>query len=291
MSEALFTGVCTALVTPFINGSINYPMLQQLIQRQIHAGIEAIVIAGTTGESAALTDAEKITLFRNAKEYAGNQCLILAGTGSNSTEHAIVLSKAAEEMGVDGLLCVSPYYNKATPDGLYLHYRAIAESVRIPVVLYNVPSRTGMDISVSSCRQLAQIPNIVGIKEASSDITKTARILHECPEDFSVWNGNDSMTVPSISLGCKGVISVLSNLYPGKMQMMAKAALSGDYATAAVLQLEMMSMIDLLFAEVNPVPIKAAMKCIGFDCGSCRLPLSDASEKLKSKISDALRNE
>lgn len=291
MSEALFTGVCTALVTPFVNGSINYPMLQQLIQRQIDAGIEAIVVSGTTGESAALTDAEKITLFRRAKEYAGNQCLILAGTGSNSTVHAIALSKAAEEMGADGLLCVSPYYNKATPDGLYLHYRAIAESVRIPVVLYNVPLRTGMDISVSSCRQLAQIPNIVGIKEASSDITKTARILHDCPEDFSVWSGNDSMTVPSISLGCKGVISVLSNLYPTKMQMMAKAAISGDYATASALQQEVMPLIDLLFAEVNPVPIKAAMKCIGLDCGSCRLPLSDASEKLKAQLSDALRNE
>ena len=212
MRKPLFTGACTALVTPFLDGKVNYPMMEQLLRRQIEAGIPAVVIAGTTGESPTLSDNEKIELFRRCKEYAGNACKIIAGTGTNSTKHAISLSVAAEEAGVDALLVVSPYYNKSTPDGLFAHYLSIAHAVSLPLILYNVPTRTGVDIPVSVYQRLARVPNIIGVKEASSDITKIARIKLACGPDFSVWSGNDDQIIPVLSLGGSGVISVLSNL-------------------------------------------------------------------------------
>lgn len=284
MQKPFFTGACTALVTPFLGGKVNYPMLEQLLHRQMEAGIESVVICGTTGESATLSDCEKLKLFRRAKECVGDRCLILAGTGSNSTDHAVALSVAAEETGVDGLLVVSPYYNKATPMGLILHYSAIASQVHIPVIPYNVPSRTGLDMPVSVYRELAEIPNIVGIKEASADITKIAQIRSECPASLSIWSGNDDQAVPVMSLGGQGVISVVSNLLPEKTQAMAKAALDGDFDTAAAIQIELLPLIRLLFAEVNPIPVKAAMKLIGYDCGDCRLPLSPPSDELLEKL-------
>lgn len=274
MRKPLFTGACTALVTPFENGKVNFVMLEKLLARQIHAGIEAVVICGTTGESPTLSDTEKLELFRRAKAYAGDNCAIIAGTGSNSTEHAVALSQAAEAMGVDGLLVVSPYYNKATPSGLVEHYSAIAGSVHIPIILYNVPSRTGVDIPVSVYQQLSRIPKIAGVKEATADITKIATIKASCSPDFAVWSGNDDQIVPVMSLGGAGVISVLSNVEPVKTQAMAKAALDGDFDTAAALQIELLPLIELLFSEVNPIPVKAAMKLIGYDCGDCRLPLT-----------------
>lgn len=289
MKNILFTGACTALVTPFLNGNVNYPMLEQLIRRQIDAGIRAIVICGTTGESPTLSDSEKLEMFRRAKRYAGNDCLILGGTGSNSTEHTLSLSRAAEETGVDALLVVSPYYNKATPEGLIAHYSAVASAVHIPVVLYNVPGRTGVDIPVPVYKCLAQIPNIVGVKEASSDITKISKILASCPKDFTVWSGNDDQAAAVMALGGKGVISVLSNVAPAETQAMALAALDGDFDTAADLQLRLLPLIEMLFSEVNPIPVKAAMKLIGYDCGDCRLPLTPISrenyEKLKRLLS------
>lgn len=288
MQKPFFTGACTALVTPFLGGKVNYPMLEQLLHRQMEAGIEAVVICGTTGESATLSDCEKLKLFRKAKECVGDRCLILAGTGSNSTDHAAALSAAAEETGVDGLLVVSPYYNKTTPMGLILHYSAIASQVHIPVIPYNVPSRTGLDMQVSVYRELAEIPNIVGIKEASADITKIAQIRSECPASFCVWSGNDDQAVPVMSLGGQGVISVVSNLLPEKTQAMAKAALDGDFDTAAAIQIELLPLIRLLFAEVNPIPVKAAMKLIGYDCGDCRLPLSPVSDELLEKLKTLL---
>lgn len=289
MKKPIFTGACTALVTPFLNGKVNYPMLEQLLKRQIDAGIEAVVICGTTGESPTLSDVEKLTMFRRAKDYAGNQCTIIAGTGSNSTEHAIALSKAAEEVGADALLIVSPYYNKATPDGLYTHYSAIAGAVHTPIIVYNVPSRTGVDIPVEVYRDLAQIPNIAGVKEASTDITKIAKIKAACPPDFAVWSGNDDQVVPVMSLGGLGVISVVSNVAPVETQAMAQAALAGDFDTAAALQIELLPLIGLLFCEVNPIPVKAAMKCIGYDCGDCRLPLTELSKENLEKLETYLR--
>jgi len=287
MKKPLFTGACTALVTPFHNGKVNYPLLEQLIRRQIDAGIRAIVICGTTGESATVSDSEKLELYRRSKAFAGNDCLIITGTGSNCTEHAVTLSKAAEDLGADALLVVSPYYNKATPDGLLLHYSAVASAVHIPVIVYNVPTRTGVDIPVSVYRELSRIPNIAGVKEASSDIVKIAKIKAACP-DFAVWSGNDDQAVPVMSLGGAGVISVLSNVLPMETQAMAKAALDGDFDTAAALQIRLLPLIEALFCEVNPIPVKAAMNLIGFDCGECRLPLTSMGEENRNKLKKVL---
>ena len=284
MKKPLFTGVCTALVTPFYDGKVNYPMAEQLLRRQLDAGIQAVVLAGTTGESPTLSDYEKLELFRRSKQYTGDDCMIIAGTGSNSTEHAVKLSIAAEKAGADALLLVSPYYNKANTDGLYAHFSAIANAVSIPVIVYNVPSRTGVDIPVSEYARLAQIPNIAGVKEASTDIKKITKIRAECPEDFAVWSGNDDMVVPTVALGGKGVISVLSNVLPVEAAAMTEAALAGDFEAASALQCSLAPLIELLFCEVNPIPVKAAMKCIGYDCGGCRLPLTGLSQEHLQKM-------
>lgn len=289
MKNPLFTGACTALVTPFLNGKVNYPMLEQLLKRQMEAGIRAVVICGTTGESPTLSDSEKLEMFRRAKQYVSEDCLIIAGTGSNCTEHAVALSKAAETVGADALLVVSPYYNKATGEGLLAHYSAIAGAVHIPVIAYNVPSRTGVDIPVEVCRCLAMIPNMAGIKESSTDVRKVTKIRAECPRDFAVWSGNDDLAAAVIALGGQGVISVLSNVAPVETQALAQAALDGDFDTAADLQTRLLPLIEVLFSEVNPIPVKAAMKLIGYDCGDCRLPLTPMSrencEKLKKLLS------
>ena len=288
MKNVLFTGACTALVTPFLNGEVNYPMMEQLLRRQIEAGIRAVVICGTTGESPTLSDSEKLELFRRAKKYAGERCMIIAGTGSNNTEHAVALSKAAEAAGADALLVVSPYYNKATPEGLVTHYTAVAAAVHIPVIIYNVPSRTGVDIPVNVYRCLAQIPNIAGVKEASTDIARILRIRAVCPEQFAVWSGNDDQAAAVISLGGCGVISVLSNILPVEMQALAQAALDGDFDTASDLQIRLLPLTEALFAEVNPIPVKAAMKLTGYDCGDCRLPLTTASSDTVKKLKKLL---
>ncbi len=284
MKESLFTGACTAMVTPFINGKINYPMAQLLLRRQIEAGIPAVVLAGTTGESATVSDEEKIELFRKCKDYAGTSCKIIAGTGSNSTQHAVQLSKEAENAGADALLVVSPYYNKSTPEGLYAHYMTIAHAVNIPIIVYNVPGRTGLDIPVSVYQRLSKIPNIIGVKEASSDITKISKIRNLCGPDFSVWSGNDEQIVPVMAMGGSGVISVISNLIPTEVVALCNAAASGDFGTAAMLQCRFQPIIELMFCEVNPIPVKAAMKLIGFDCGDCRLPLSKLSQDNMIKL-------
>ena len=288
MNDPLFTGTCTALVTPFLNGQVNYPMMEQLLRRQLESGIRAIVIAGTTGESPTLSDAEKIEMFRRAKYYVGDRCQIISGTGSNSTVHTIELSIAAQKVGADALLVVSPYYNKATPNGLVAHYTAVAEAVHLPIIIYNVPSRTGVDIPVSVYKTLSSVPNICGIKEASTDISKVLRIRAACGNALAVWSGNDEMTVPVMALGGHGVISVLSNVCPTETSAMTSAALAGDFETAASLQASLLPLTDALFCEVNPIPLKAAMKMIGFDCGECRLPLtsltSDNYAKLKALL-------
>lgn len=278
MKHALFTGACTALVTPFHEGKVNIPMLEKLLARQLEAGIRAVVIAGTTGEAPTLSDAEKLHLFSAAKTFAGKDAIILAGTGSNDTSHAIALSKAAEDVGADGLLVVSPYYNKATKEGLITHYGAIAAAVHIPVILYNVPSRTGLDIPVDVYQTLSKISNIAGIKEASNDVAKTGKVIAACPE-LPVWSGNDNQIVPVMALGGLGVISVLSNVLPVQTQAMAMAALDGDFDTAAGLQSELLPLIEALFCEVSPIPVKAAMGLLGYDCGHCRLPLTPLGAK------------
>ena len=287
MKKPVFTGVCTALVTPFLEEKLNTPMLRQLIARQEKAGVDALVICGTTGESAALSDPEKLTLFQVSREAIPENMAFIAGTGSNDTAHAVSLSQAAEALGADALLLVSPYYNKATEDGLYRHYEAIAHAVHIPMILYNVPGRTGLDIPVSVYKALAGLPNVIGVKEASPDIRKIAKIRRECPEDFFVWCGNDDLAVPAMALGAMGVISVVSNVEPELTRAMIWAALDGDFDTAADLQLRLYPLIETLFREVNPAPVKKALALLGFDCGDCRLPvgrISPTTQKLLESL-------
>ena len=289
MIEAPFSGVCTALVTPFLGESINYPMVEVLLRRQIDAGVQSVVLAGTTGEAPALSDSEKLELFRRARAYVGNDCKIIAGTGSNNTAHTIRLSKLAQDVGVDGLLVVSPYYNKGTVESLEKHYRSISQSVSIPIIVYNVPSRTGQDLPVDLYKRLAMLSNIVGVKEASSDMTKITKIRCSCGSRLAIWSGNDDLTVPVVSLGGQGVISVTSNIVPDEVVRMTKAALDGDFDTAAELQIRLQALNELMFCEVNPIPVKAAMRYIGYDCGSCRLPLGDASAETIKKLSSYFR--
>lgn len=263
-------------------------MLQVLLKRQMDAGIDAIVLAGTTGESPTLSDVEKISLFRYAKEFVGDKMVVLAGTGSNHTQHAVELSIAAQEAGADGLLVVSPYYNKATVSGLIAHYCAIAGAVKIPIILYNVPGRTGLDIPVEVYQNLSSVENIAGVKEATTDIGKILHIRSQCSEHFCIWAGNDHMTVPVLSLGGKGVISVISNLFPEQMNMMTYAALDGDFDTACALQCNMLPWTDFLGCEVNPIPVKAAMQKIGYDCGPGRLPLTPLNTQHAKQLESLL---
>lgn len=289
MKQVLFTGACTALVTPFIGEQINYPMVQRLLHHQIDAGIQAIVLGGTTGESPTLTEREKLELYRRGKEFVGDRALVICGTGSNDTKHAVELSIAAQEAGADALLVVTPYYNKANPEGLYAHYLAIAHSVHLPVIIYNVPGRTGVDVPISVYQRLSRLPNIAGVKEASTDIVKISRIRNTCGSDLPIWSGNDDQAVAAMALGAQGVISVLSNIMPVETNAMARAALDGDFDTAAALQCGMLPLIDALFSEVNPIPVKAAMEMIGFDCGPCRLPLGKMDEAKKEMLKQLLQ--
>ncbi len=290
MKKPIFTGVCTALITPFWAGEVNYPLAEQLLKRQIDADVPAVVLAGTTGEAPTLSDEEKLTLFARCKAYAGDKCTIIAGTGSNSTAHTVALSRAAQAVGADALLVVTPYYNKATPDGLIAHYLSVAEAVDIPIIIYNVPGRTGLDMPVSVCQTLSMHPNIVGIKEASTDITKIIALRNACGADFTIWSGNDDQIVPCTALGGKGVISVLSNVLPEETVKMTNCALRGDFETAAKMQCQFSPLIKALFSEVNPIPVKAALEILGFDCGGCRLPLCDISRENRERLEMLLKN-
>lgn len=285
MKSPFFEGVCTALVTPFFaDGSLNEARTVQLLRRQEENGVRAVVLSGTTGESPTLSTEEKLRLFRLGRETLSQETLVIAGTGSNDTAKAVALSRQAEKIGVDALLVVSPYYNKATPEGLITHYTKIAQTVDLPVILYNVPSRTGMDIPVEVYARLCRIPNIVGVKEASGNLPKIARIRQVCGPDFSVWSGNDDSIVPTLSLGGQGVISVLSNLCPEETVAMVDAGLRGDFKTAGAVQCRLMPLIDALFRRVNPIPIKAAMDLVGLDCGPCRLPLTALPSGEKAEL-------
>lgn len=288
VKDLLFEGVCTAMVTPFCDGKLNIPLFRRLLSRQMQAGIRAFVISGTTGEAPTLSHGEKIRLFKEAKDWVGSQGLVLAGTGNNCTRTAVRLSQAAEDQGADGLLIVTPYYNKSTETGLIAHYTAIADAVSIPIILYNVPSRTGVDLPVSVCRELAMHPNIKGIKEASTDLKKAAAIIHDCPEDFAVYSGNDDLLLPILALGGKGVISVTSNVKPAEMQNICNCFRKGNLKESREIFLELLPLMKALFSEVNPIPVKAALRCQGFDCGECRLPLSELSPRNLERIKEVL---
>ena len=290
MKNVLFTGLCTALVTPFVGNEVNYPMVDFLVRRQVDAGVQAIVLAGTTGESPTLSDREKEKLFRRGVAAADGKCKIIAGTGCNDTRHAVELSRMAADCGVDGLLAVTPYYNKTTESGLVRYYEAIAGSADLPVIAYNVPSRTGVDITPEVCRNISKIPNIVGIKEAGGNISRVLQILADNGKDLPVYSGNDDQTVAIMALGGKGVISVASNVMPLEMNAMVTAALNGDFDLAALLQRKLLPLTDLMFCQVNPIPVKAAMKMIGYDVGYCRPPLDELSPAHAAKMAAFFRS-
>lgn len=284
MKQPLFKGLCTALVTPFLGDRINYPMVDVLIRRQIETGVQAVVLAGTTGEGATLSDEEKLELFRRGVKAAAGNCRIIAGTGSNDTRHAMELSRQAQRCGVDGVLVVTPYYNKATPAGLVKHFRAVCGAVDIPVIAYNVPTRTCVDIPCSVCRELADIPNLAGIKESSADIVKAARIVAENGRELPLYSGNDDQTVATMAVGGIGVISVASNIAPLEMNAMVTAAENGDYDLAGLMQRRFLPLTDLMFCQVNPIPVKAALRAIGYDVGGCRLPLDELTPENEEKM-------
>ncbi|SHH23422.1 4-hydroxy-tetrahydrodipicolinate synthase [Caloranaerobacter azorensis DSM 13643] len=275
---ALFTGSGVALVTPYKNGQIDFDKLGELIEWHIDNNTDAIIICGTTGEASTMTDEEKKQTIKFTVEKVNKRIPVIAGTGSNNTKHAIELSVYAESIGADGLLIVTPYYNKTTQKGLIEHYLAIANEVNIPIIVYNVPGRTGLNIKPNTVAKLSEHPNIKAIKEASGNISQVAEIARLCPEDFYIYSGNDDMVVPLLSLGGKGVISVVANILPKDTHNMVMYYLNGDIDNARKIQLKMKGLIDALFIETNPIPIKTAMNLLGMDVGELRLPLTTMSE-------------
>ena len=279
MKKILFKGAGSAVPTPFTNDSVNLKEFKKFLQFQIDNDIDALIVCGTTGESATMTKEEKIDVIKCAVEIAHKnetstrKIPVIAGTGSNNTKEAIEMSKVAESLGVDGVLVVTPYYNKTTQEGLIAHYKVIAESINIPIILYNVPSRTGMNIEPETCLELSKIDNIVAIKEASGNISQVAEIAHLCGDNLHIYSGNDDQAIPICSLGGLGVISVLSNIKPKFTHDMVWNFLNGDVETAKNMQLESIPLINDLFAKVNPIPVKAALNKMGFEFGSTRLPL------------------
>lgn len=290
MKKVVFKGCGTALVTPFTNDGINFEELRKLIEFQILEGVDSLVICGTTGESSTMSLDEKKSVIEFSVKIANGRVPIIAGTGGNNTKDVISMSKYAESVGADALLLVTPYYNKTTQKGLIAHYSKIAESVEIPIILYNVPSRTGINIEPETCFELSKIPNIVAIKEASGNISQVAKIANLCKDELAIYSGNDDQTVPILSLGGLGVISVLSNIYPKFVHDLAMDYLTGNWQKACASQIYSIPLINALFSEVNPIPIKYALNRIGFNCGDPRLPLIELSDINKEKINILLKN-
>ncbi len=275
----LFKGSGVALVTPFENDGINFKVLEGLIQWHIEQGTDAIIICGTTGEASTMSDEEKNSAFKFSVETAAGRIPIIAGTGSNSTKHSIELSKHAESVGCSAVLCVTPYYNKTTQKGLIAHYAAIADSINIPVIIYNVPGRTGLNINPDTVKILSKHKNIAAIKEASGNISQVLEIGMFCNDEFFMYSGNDDQVVPLLSVGGIGVISVVANIVPKEMHDMVNEYLSGDINKAKELQFKIKPLNDALFCEVNPIPVKTALNLIGYDIGELRLPLTTMSDK------------
>lgn len=286
--KEIFRGVCTALITPFKDGKIDYPALKSLLEFQIDSGIDALLINGTTGESATLTECEKRELISFAVREVGGRVPIIAGTGSNSTEKALHLSQFASDVGVDAILVVTPYYNKASADGLIEHYLKIADNVKIPLILYNVPSRTGVNIPLSVYDALANCEGIVGVKEANPSISDFARLSQKCGDRLSLYSGNDDLILPTLALGGCGVISVISNVLPRETGEICRLFFDGKIKEATALQLRLLPLINAIFSEVNPIPIKALMARAGLCEEEYRLPLCPMREDKKSALFQAL---
>lgn len=287
---SIFTGAGVAIVTPMTEtGAVNYPKLEELIEYQIANGTDAIIICGTTGESSTLTHEEHLEAIRFTAEKVAGRIPVVAGTGSNCTETAVYLSQEAEKYGVDGVLLVSPYYNKATQKGLIAHFTKIANSIKIPVVLYNIQSRTGVNMTPETIAYLAKnVENIVAVKEASGNISQIAKVAQLCGDSIDIYSGNDDQIVPILSLGGKGVISVLSNVAPKETHDIVAKFLDGDMAGSLELQLRAIPLVEKLFCEVNPIPVKAALNMLGWEVGPLRMPLSEMEEEHQKELKAAM---
>lgn len=290
MKKPVFTGAAVAIITPMHqDGSIHYDALRQIIEDQIARGTDAIVICGTTGECSTMTDQEQLATIKFAVDTVAHRVPVIAGAGSNDTAHGCALAAGAAASGADALLMVTPYYNKTSQAGLVAHFTAMAEAGGIPVILYNVPSRTGVNIKPETVKKLSEHPLINGIKEASGNITQVAQIAALCGDEINIYSGNDDQVVPLLSLGGKGVISVVSNIAPTLVHDCCKAWFDGDTAEARRLQLEMLPLSDAMFCDVNPIPVKYAMNLLGWEAGKCRLPLVEPGDAQKAKIEQNMR--
>ena len=289
MKNTVFTGVATAIVTPMTENGVDYKNFEKLIEWQIAEGINAIVVAGTTGEGSTLTDAEHRQVLKFAVDKIAGRVPVIAGTGSNDISYAIELTKYACEIGADAMLVVTPYYNKATQGGLIKSFTAIADASTKPIILYSVPSRTGCNITPETCAVLAKHPNIVAIKEASGNISQIAKIASLVGDDMDIYSGNDDQIVPILSLGGKGVISVLSNIMPKETVRMCDSFFEGNIKESAALQLKYIDLIDALFSEVNPIPVKAAVSAMGFGENYLRLPLTPMEEAHEKVMLDLMK--
>ncbi|WP_419171532.1 4-hydroxy-tetrahydrodipicolinate synthase [Negativibacillus massiliensis] len=285
MKKTIFTGAGVAIVTPMNpDESINFDRLGQIIDNQIENGTDAIVICGTTGESATMTDQEHVDCIEYAVKRVNGRVPVVAGAGSNHTSYAVWMSKEAKRVGADALLHVTPYYNKTSQTGLIRHFNAVADATDLPVILYNVPSRTGVNITPATYRELAKHPNIVAAKEASGNISQIAQIAQACGDELDLYSGNDDQIVPLLSLGAKGVISVLSNIMPRETHDICRLFFEGKIAESCALQLKLLPLINALFSDVNPIPVKEAMNMMGWECGECRLPLVSMQPQAKEHL-------
>lgn len=287
----LFQGSAVALVTPFTENGVDFEKLGELVEYHIENHTDALVICGTTGEATTMSDDEQLSVIKYVVDKVSKRIPVIAGTGSNNTMHSVYLSQEAERLGADGLLIITPYYNKTNTNGLKLHFETIANSVNLPIIMYNVPGRTSMNMKPSLVAELAKIENIVAIKEASGDLAQVAELCRLVPKNFAVYSGNDDSILPLLSVGGKGVISVLANICPKETHDLVQKFFDGDIEGSRKIQLQLKSLIDALFIEVNPIPIKTAMNLLGFEVGNLRLPLADMDTKnlevLKKELTNA----
>ena len=290
MKKIIFKGCGTAIATPFDESGVNFKVFGDLIEKQISEGVDAIIVCGTTGEAATMTEQERKDTIKFVVDKVAGRIPVIAGTGSNNTAAAIEMTKYVESIGVDGALVVTPYYNKTTQKGLVEHYKAIANSTKLPIIVYSVPSRTGVNVAPETALELSKIENIVAIKEASGNISQVAKIASLCGDNLNIYSGNDDQIVPVLSVGGIGVISVLSNIYPKYTHEMVYDYLEGNTAEATKKQLACLNVVDNLFSEVNPIPVKAALNMKGYDYGIPRLPLIEMSENKKADLKKAIED-
>lgn len=287
--NTIFTGSAVAIITPFTKDGVDFPAFEKLIERQIALGTQCIVVCGTTGEPATMTAAERESVVRFCIEHANGRIPVVVGTGSNCTDDAVKNSENAQKWGADGLLVVTPYYNKCSPMGLKAHYKAISDAVTLPIIAYSVPSRTGVNISASLMAELAQIENVAAIKEASGNMDQVVAIAHACGDAIDIYSGEDALTVPMMSMGAKGVISVAANIVPGDVQAMCSSALAGNFEAAAAAQKKLYPLIKALFCEVNPIPVKSAAAAMRLCDGTLRLPLTEMAPENLERLISAMR--